>query len=434
MSLQTPKRLRTLQRKLYTKANQEPDFRFYSLIDKVCRKETLRHAWLLVRENAGSSGVDGVTIEQIEARGEKEWLEEIEQELGEQTYTAKPVLRVTIPKPAGGQRKLGIPTVKDRVVQTAVKLVIEPIFEADLADEAYGYRPKRSAKDAIREVHQELMEGRTDVVDADLSSYFDTIPHDQLMQSVRRRISDGRILELINMWLKAPVVEEDDDGTRRGRSNPGQGTPQGGVISPLLANIYINRFLKFWTQQELDQKLDSRIVNYADDFVILTRGHAEEALKVTRRVMKAMGLKLNEQKTRLTDVNQEALEFLGYAFGWDYYKPNGRRYLSARPAKSRVARMKRKVKTWFGRNIHRRWEFVTYKLNQMLRGWANYFSYGSVTKTWRTMDRYVYERAVATLVRKHGREGRGKGQWSGGVMYSQGGLRRLKDLKPGPRC
>jgi len=432
VSLRTPEKLRTLQRKLYTKANQEPDFRFYSLIDKVCCRETLRHAWRLVRKNGGSPGVDDVTIEQIEERGVEKWLEEIEQELGDGTYTANPVLRVTIPKPTGGQRKLGIPTLKDRVAQTATKLVIEPIFEADLADEAYGYRPKRSAKDAVEKVHQELMEGRTDVVDADLTSYFDTIPHDQLMQSVRRRISDGRILKLIKMWLEAPVVEEDNDGTRRGCSNPGQGTPQGGVISPLLANIYINRFLKFWSQQGLNRKLDARIVNYADDFVILTRGHAKEALEVTRRVMKAMGLTLNEQKTRLTDVSEETLEFLGYAYGWDYYKPNGRRYLSARPAKSRVTRMKRKVKAWLGRNIHQRWGFVTHKLNQMLRGWANYFSYGSVTKAYRTIDRYVYDRAVATLVRKHGREGRGKGQWSKGVMYSQGGLRRLKDLKPTP--
>ena len=434
MSLATPKRLRTLQRKLYTKANQEPEFRFYSLIDKVCQAQTLRHAWRLVRENGGSPGVDGVSLAQVEQMGVEEWLEDIEQELGERTYTAQPVRRVTIPKPTGGQRKLGIPTVKDRVVQTALKLVIEPIFEADLADEAYGYRPKRSARDAIEKVHHELLQGRTDVVDADLSCYFDTIPHDQLMRSVRRRISDGRILELIKMWLDAPIVEEDERGTRRGRPNPGQGTPQGGVISPLLANIYINRFLKFWSHHQLEQKLESRIVNYADDFVILTRGHAEEALKVTQRVIQAMGLELNEDKTRLTDVNQEALNFLGYTFGWDYYKPAGRRYLSARPAKTRVARMKRKVKLWFGRNIHQPWEFVIGKLNQMLRGWANYFSYGSTTKTYREMDRYVYERAVATLVRKHGCEGRGKGRWSGQVLYRKGGLRGLADLTSTPRA
>lgn len=430
MSLTTPERLRTLQRKLYTKANQEPEFRFYSLIDKVCWRQTLRHAWRLVRENGGSPGVDGVSIVQVEQMGVEEWLDEIEQELGDETYTAQPVLRVTIPKPTGGERHLGIPTVKDRVVQTATKLVIEPIFEADLEDQAHGYRPQRSAKDAIEKVHHQLQKGRTDVVDADLSSYFDTIPHDQLLRSVRRRISDGRILELINMWLEAPIVEEDDDGTRRGRSNPGEGTPQGGVISPLLANIYINRFLKFWTHQKLDQRLNSRIVNYADDFVILTRGHAQEALEVTRRVVHAMGLKLNERKTRVCDVNQEPLEFLGYEFGWDVYKPAGRRYISARPAPSRMARMRQKVKTWLSRNIHSRWEFVTYKLNQMLRGWANYFSYGSVTKAYRKMDQYVYERAVSTLVRKHGREGQGKGRWSGGVLYSQGGLRRLKDLAP----
>ena len=203
------------------------------------------------------------------------------------------------------------------------------------------------------------------------------------------------------------------------------------MISPLLANIYINRFLKFWNRQQLDRKLNSRIVNYADDFVILTRGHAEEALKVTRGVMDAMGLKLNERKTQLRDVNQEPLEFLGYEFSWDVYKPTGRRYISARPAPSRMARMKQKVKTWLGQHIHSRWEFVVYKLNQMLRGWANYFSYGSVTKAYRKMDHYVYERAVATLVRKHGREGQGKGQWSQGALYGRKGLKRLKELAPG---
>lgn len=433
VSLRTPGKLRKLQRKLYTKANQEPEFRFYSLIDKVCWRQTLRHAWRLVRENGGSPGVDGVSIERIEEMGVEEWLEEIEQELDDGTYRAEPVLRVKIPKPTGGHRNLGIPTVKDRVVQTATKLVIEPIFEADLEEEAYGYRPERSAKDAIEQVHRELMAGRCEVVDADLSSYFDTIPHDQLMKSVRRRISDGRILELIKMWLEAPIVEEDDEGGQRSHPNPGQGTPQGGVISPLLANVYINRFLKFWKHQKLDQRLDSKIVNYADDFVILTRGHAEEALEVTRKAIEAMGLKLNEQKTCLTNVNREPLEFLGYAFGWDYYKPTGRRYLSARPAPSRVSRLKQKVKAWFKRNIHSRWEFVTHRLNQMLRGWANYFSYGSITKAYRKMDKYVYERAVATLVRKHGCEGRGKGRWSNGVLYSQGGLKRLHDLKPTSR-
>lgn len=428
--LPTPNKLRKLQRKFYTKANQEPDFRFYALIDKVYRSDVLRHAWQRVRANGGSPGVDGVSIEEIEEKGVEEWLEEIEQKLREETYQADPVLRVEIPKTGGGKRPLGIPTVEDRVVQMAVKLVIEPIFEADLEEEAFGYRPERGAKDAIEQVHQELLDGRRDVVDADLSSYFDTIPHDQLMESVRRRISDGRILKLIKMWLKAPIVDQDDDGRRRTHPNPGQGTPQGGVVSPLLANIYINRFLKFWTQQGLDRQLDSRIINYADDFVIVTRDSAQEALQMTRSVMEAMGLTLNEQKTQLVDVDRETLEFLGYAFKWDWWEGNGNHYLSAQPSKTRIQRLKQKVKEWFRETMVWPWRLVTHKLTEKLRGWVNYFSYGSVGKAYREVDNYVYHRAVATLAKRHGHSTRGQHRWTHRKLYSdKGGLWRLRELK-----
>lgn len=249
MSLQTPDSVRRLQRALYVKAKQEPEFRFYLLYDKVCRDDILAHAYQLSRAARGAAGVDGVDFEAIDAAGVESWLAALGKELREQTYRPAPVRRVMIPKPGGGERPLGIPTIRDRVVQTAVKLVLEPIFEADFEDSAYGYRPRRSAQDAVRAVHA-LCEGYTDIVDADLSKYFDTIPHHELLQSVARRVMDRHVLHLVKMWLKVPVEERDTDGRRRmsGGKRSTRGTPQGGVISPLLANIYMHRFLRAWRQ------------------------------------------------------------------------------------------------------------------------------------------------------------------------------------------
>jgi len=248
MSLETPDKIRSLQRKLYCKAKVEPDFRFYVFYDKICREDILRHAYALVRANAGAPGVDGMTFEQIDASGLEAWLASLRNELVTKTYQPDPVRRVMIPKPGGGERPLGIPTIRDRVAQTATKIVLEPIFEADFEDGAYGYRPRRSAVDAVKEAHRLMCRGYTDVVDADLSKYFDTIPHSDLLKSVARRIVDRHVLHLIKMWLQAPVEERDGDGKRRisgGKGNR-RGTPQGGVVSPLLANIYMNRFLKHW--------------------------------------------------------------------------------------------------------------------------------------------------------------------------------------------
>ena len=244
MSLETPEKIRTLQRKLYRKAKAEPAFRFYVLYDKICREDILRHAFTLARANAGAPGVDGVTFKQIEASGLEAWLAGLREDLVSKTYRPDPVRRVSIPKPGGGERPLGIPTIRDRVVQTAAKIVLEPIFEADFEDSAYGYRPRRSAIDAVKETHRLMCRGYTDVVDADLSKYFDTIPHADLLKSVARRIVDRNVLWLIKLWLRAPVEERDGNGTRRmsgGKSNK-RGTPQGGVASPLLSVIYMNRF------------------------------------------------------------------------------------------------------------------------------------------------------------------------------------------------
>ena len=280
MSLATPDKIRSLQRKLYGKAKAEPDFRFYLLYDKICGEDVLEHAYALARDNAGAPGVDGVDFDQIEASGVENWLAGLRMDLVSKTYRPQAVRRVTIPKPDGGERPLGIPTIRDRVAQTAAKLVLEPIFEADFEDSAYGYRPKRSAGDAIAQVHRHLLSGHEQVVDADLAGYFDTIAHRELMQSVARRIVDRHVLRLIKMWLEAPVEETDADGTRRMKSGKADrcGTPQGGVISSLLANLYMNRFLKHWRLTERGEAFCGHIVAYADDFVILSRCRAAEAL------------------------------------------------------------------------------------------------------------------------------------------------------------
>ena len=255
--------------------------------------------------------MDGTTFEQIEAAGVEAWLAGLREDLVSKTYRPDPVRRVTIPKPGGGERPLGIPTIRDRVVQTAAKIVLEPIFEADFEDSAYGYRPRRSAVDAVKETHRLICRGYTDVVDADLSKYFDTIPHSDLLKSVARRIVDRHVLRLIKLWLKAPVEERDGDGKRRmsGGKSSKRGTPQGGVASPLLANIYMNRFLKHWRLTGRGEAFRAHVVSYADDFVILSRGCAAEALAWTKAVMTKLGLTLNEAKTSVKDARNGKLRF-----------------------------------------------------------------------------------------------------------------------------
>ena len=299
MSLATPEKIRSLQRKLYRKAKAEPAFRFYVLYDKICRADILEHAYKLACANAGASGVDGVTFKQIEEAGVEAWLASLREDLVAKTYRPDAVRRVMIPKASGdGERPLGIPTIRERTVQTAAKIVLEPIFEADFEDTAFGYRPRRSAIDAVKDVHRHIVRGYADVVDAELSRYFDTIPHSDLLKSVARRVVDRDVLSLIKMWLKAPIEERDADGTRRmsGGKSSTRGTPQGGVASPLLANIYMNRFLKHWRLSGAGEAFRAHIVTYADDFVILSRGRAAEALTWTRGVMTKLGFSINEAK------------------------------------------------------------------------------------------------------------------------------------------
>lgn len=432
-SLETPEKIRMLQKKLYSKAKQEPDYRFYLLYDKIYRRDILAHSWALARANAGAPGIDGQSFEQIESQGLGKWLDGIGEDLRKRTYKPAPVRRVMIPKAGGGERPLGIPTIRDRVVQTAAKLVIEPIFEADLEPEAYGYRPKRSAADAIRRVHDHLCDGYTDVVDADLSRYFDTIPHVELMQSVARRIVDRDVLHLIKMWLKVPVEERDENGKSRwsGGSGNACGTPQGGVISPLLANIYMNRFLKYWRQTERGARYRARIVSYADDFVILSRGYGEEARDWTRQVMGKLGLSLNEQKTSIRNARQERFDFLGYTFGPHWYAPKQHRYTGASPSAKSMARLKSKVRQLLRPGNVGTWEQVRDQLNRLLRGWAAYFSHGTRAAAYQAVNRYVHDRVCHFLRRRQQLRSRGAVRYSANVLSRAYGVLQLKPLSRG---
>src|ERR1700748_1441055 len=427
MSLQTSDKIRSLQRKLYCKAKAEPAFRFYVLYDKICREDILNKAYKLARANAGAPGVDGVSFAQIEASGLEAWLAALREELVSKTYRPDPVRRVMIPKPGGGERPLGIPTIRDRVVQTAAKLVLEPIFEADFEDNAYGYRPARGAVDAVKEVHRLICRGYTDVVDADLSRYFDTIPHSDLMKSVARRIVDRHVLRLIKLWLKAPIEERDEgNGTRRisgGKSNT-RGTPQGGVASPLLANIYMNRFLKHWRLTGCGEAFSAHVVAYADDFVILSRGRAAEALAWTKAVVTKLGLTLNEAKTSLRNARQERFDFLGYSFGPHRFKANGKWYLSASPSKKSIQRLKTQVSRLLVPSNTDPWDEVRDTLNRSLLGWSNYFSFGTRSSAFRAVDHYVYERVRDFLARRHKVAGRGTVRFSLEVVHGE--WRRLR--------
>ena len=436
MSLATPERIRTLQRKLYRKAKAEPEFRFYLLYDKICREDILRHAYARARANAGAPGVDGMSFAAIEASGLEEWLSDLRKELTAKTYRPAPVRRVMIPKPGGGERPLGIPTIRDRVVQTAAKLVLEPIFEADLEDSAYGYRPGRGGVDAIKEVHRLIRRSYTDVVDADLSKYFDTIPHSDLLKSVARRIVDRNVLRLIKLWLKVPVEERDGKGGRRmsgGKSNV-RGTPQGGVISPMLSVIYMNRFLKHWRLSGRREAFRAHVISYADDFVILSRGHAEESLTWAKAMMTKLGLTLNETKTSVKNARLESFDFLGYTLGPRRFPNGGRWYLGAAPSKKSVLRIKRKVSELLTPGNKGAWPEVQARLNRLLGGWSAYFSYGSLATAHQAVDRHVFDRVLAFLRRRHNTPGRGVRRFSREIYGNPGVLVLNRVRKVSPTC
>ncbi len=434
VDLKPQTKLEELRGKLYVKAKTEPAFRFYVLYDKICRWDTLVEALKQSKQNKGASGVDGQTFEQIAEYGEERWLKELQEALQGRTYQPQPVRRVLIPKPGGGERPLGIPTIRDRVAQTAAKLILEPIFEADLNDDAYGYRPNRSAVQAVQQVHRELARGKTEVIDADISKYFDTIPHAELMKCLARRIADKAVLNLIKRWLKVPVEERDASGKPRysGGKRTKQGTPQGGVISPMLANIYINRLLKVFAASDLGRTHGARLVNYADDFVVVANRGAADVLAKVRRWLEGMKLSMNETKTCIRNAREETFRFLGYELGPMINRRTHRTYLGARPSKKAMERIREKVSEALRRERTERWEVIRAELNQLLRGWASYFAYGSPAAAFRLVDIHVADRAHNLLRRRHhlpaatGRFGYAEVHGRLGVLELQRLLRKSK--------
>lgn len=431
VSLLTLPKVEELQSALHAKAKRSPDFRFYSLYDKVCRRDVLWVAYRRCQENGGAAGIDGQTFEDIAEYGEGRWLDELMEELRRKSYRCSPVRRVWIPKPNGKQRPLGIPTIKDRTVQMVVVLVLEPIFEADLQSEQYAYRPGKSAHDAIRQVHALLNTGHTEVVDADLSGYFDSIPHGELMNSVARRVSDKAMLHLIKGWLEAPVEEVEERGnTRRTTRNRDEkrGTPQGAPISPLLSNLYMRRFVLGWKILGHEKRLGAHIVNYADDFVICCRGTASEAMLVMRRIMDRLKLTVNEQKTRPCRVPDESFDFLGYTIGRCYSSKTGKFYIGTRPSKKKVVALCREISEMTAR----RWTLLpaedrVAQINRKLVGWANYFCLGPVDKAYRTVDRHTCRRLRQWLCAKHKVQGQGTSRFPDEYLYRTLGLIKLPE-------
>ncbi len=430
MSLRPPEKVRKLQQTLHEKAKAQPTYRFYALYDKLYREDVLSYAWAICRHNGGKPGVDRTTFEQIEQEGVETWLQTVADELRDKRYEPEAVRRVYIPKPNGKQRPLGIPTIKDRVVQMAAVIVLNPIFEADLCDEQYAYREGRSAHDAVKKVHHWVSKGHREVLDADLCGYFDTIPHPELIKSLSRRISDGAMLKLLKMWLRMPIEERGPKGGKR-RTNPakkaGRGTPQGAPISPLLSNLYMRRFILSWKKQGWETRLGARIVNYADDFVILCRAGGPKAAQAMRRIMERLKLTVNEEKTRTCHLPDEHFVFLGYEIGRCYSETTGRPFWGTRPSRKSITHIKQEITALTCSNrVLLAPELVVEAINRKLTGWGNYFKLGQASKAYRAVDNHTRQRMRLWLCRKHKRPGQGVKVYSYSYLTNELGLVSLQ--------
>ena len=406
-TIRLPEKLSSLRQKLYRKAKQEPKFRFYVLYDRIYRRDVLTSAYRIARAKKGAGGVDGVSFEQIEASagGAEAFVDEIHESLKRKQYRPSAVRRVYIAKADGRQRPLGIPTIRDRVVQTATLLIIEPIFEADFMDCSHGFRPQRSAHGALAEVRKYLKQGLNSVYDADLKGYFDSIPHDKLMKCLRMRIVDRSVLKLIGMWLKAPVQEDDGHGGKK-ISRRDKGTPQGGVISPLLANVYLHWFEKvFYAASGPGTWAKAHIVRYADDFMVLAHYQGSHLTGfIESKIETWLGLELNRDKTKAVDLRQPgaSVDFLGYTFRYDRdLKGRGYRYLNVTPSAKALQAHRQSLRRTISRDhncvpVTRLIKMV----NRQQRGWANYFSFGYPRKAMRAINWFVRDRFVGHLRRR----------------------------------
>jgi len=436
MSLAPPDTVRKLQEALHAKAKRAPTYRFYALYDKLYRADVLSHAYRCCAANDGAAGIDGQTFADIETYGVDRWVSELTEELRNKRYRPQAVRRVYIPKADGQQRPLGIPTIRDRVVQMAALLVLEPIFEADLQPEQYAYRQGRNALDAIVAVQALLTAGHTEVVDADLSGYFDSIPHAELMKSVARRLSDSQVLALVKSWLEAPVEEHGDRGDKRRTTrnkDEGRGTPQGGVLSPLLANLYMRRFVLSWQAHGHEQRLEAHIINYADDFVICCRGTAVEAEAVMRTLMSRLRLTVNETKTRVCSLPEETFTFLGYTFGRNWSPRTGRSYIGPRPAGKKIRGICQAIRD----QTSPRWGWLApavmvNRINRQLVGWANYFCLGNVFPALKQVMAHTCQRLRQWLGRTHRVQGSDRARYSDRYLREELGLVWLP-ARPRPR-
>jgi RNA-directed DNA polymerase len=399
-------RVLSLQSKLYQKAKQDKGYKFYVLYDKVYQKHMMMVAWKAVKANQGSPGIDGISISDIEDQGVSEYLEKLGEELRTKSYRSQAVKRVMIPKANGGERPLGIPTVKDRIVQTACKQLIEPIFEADFEESSYGFRPERSSADALKAIKGHLQEGKSEVLDADLSKYFDTIPHDKLLIALKERISDPRLLDLIHQWLKAPIYE--DGGFKGGKKNK-VGTPQGGVISPLLANIYLNLLDRIVNNpKSLFHENGVKIVRYADDFVLMGKQMGDQIKEKLTSLLSRMGLSINAEKTRTVEAKRESFDFLGFTIRYDKdLWDSNKRYWNIIPSRKSEQKIRDKIKAYLEAHGHYNGQQVSEDLNKLLRGWLNYFdikgvSYPAISK--RRLRHYLQERLNRYYNRKSQRK------------------------------